>query len=109
MPTQSTILIHAGTLTERAVQACNTTPRLLYADHQYTCGHMEAKHQCAEAVRALLSDALQDVHIVFDGPPGPDGGRFVEAETADGKSIRVGRWEQRGDYWHLILQAVVPA
>lgn len=43
------------------------------------------------------------VHIVFDGPPGPESGRFIETETPDGKGIGIGRWEQKGDYWHLII------
>jgi hypothetical protein len=48
----------------------------------------------------------KEIHIVFDGPPGPEAGRFVEVENAQGQSIRVGRWEQRGNYWHLIITAV---
>lgn len=44
------------------------------------------------------------IDIVFDGPPGPTPGRFVEVEDADGKSIRVGEWVQRDDfYWVLRL------
>lgn len=44
-----------------------------------------------------------ELHILFDGPPGPESGRFVEVETADGQSVCAGRWEQRGEFWHLIL------
>ena len=44
-----------------------------------------------------------ELHIVFDGPPGPEAGRFVEVETASSRGVRAGRWEARGDYWHLIL------
>ena len=61
----------------------------------------------------ILSDAAHyltalkrlkgELHIVFDGPPSHESGRFVEVETPDGKSVRAGRWEQRGDFWHLIL------
>lgn len=39
--------------------------------------------------------------IVFDGPPGPEGGRFVEVETQPGISIRVGAWTQRDGFWLL--------
>lgn len=39
----------------------------------------------------------QTIHIVFDGPPGPEGPRFIEVETPDGKSIRAGEWAQRSD------------
>ena len=42
------------------------------------------------------------VDIVFDGPPGPEAGRFVEVENAQGQSIRFGEWVQRPDgYWAL--------
>lgn len=41
--------------------------------------------------------------IRFDGPPGQECGRFVECETLDGKSIRVGRWKQDGADWLLII------
>lgn len=46
-----------------------------------------------------------EIHILFDGPPSHESGRFVEVEDANGKGIDVGRWEQRGKYWHLILTA----
>jgi len=42
------------------------------------------------------------INIIFDGPPGPEAGRFVEVETDDGKSINAGDWKQRDDrYWAL--------
>lgn len=48
------------------------------------------------------------VDIVFDGPPGPVAGRFVEVEDLSGKSIRVGTWVQRADgFWVLRLTVVV--
>jgi hypothetical protein len=44
------------------------------------------------------------IHIVFDGPPGPESGRFVEVETPYGSSISVGEWKPRPDgYWALVL------
>ena len=50
--------------------------------------------------------ALKMIHIVFDGPPGPEAGRFVEAEDADGKSINVGTWYERSNgYWELRIAA----
>lgn len=36
---------------------------------------------------------MTSINIIFDGPPGPDGGRFVEIENDRGESIRVGEWE----------------
>ena len=45
------------------------------------------------------------LHIVFDSPPGPaGGGRFVEVETPDGKSINAGEWHRREDgLWELVI------
>jgi len=43
------------------------------------------------------------INIVFDGPPGPEAGRFVEAEDAFGKSIKCGEWLQEGDKWVLAI------
>ena len=40
--------------------------------------------------------------IVFDGPPGPESGRFVEVENQQGRSVNVGEWIQRPDgFWVL--------
>lgn len=40
------------------------------------------------------------VDIVFDGPPGPITGRFVEVENHLGASIRLGEWVHRPDgFW----------
>lgn len=45
---------------------------------------------------------MDHIDIVFDGPPGPEAGRFVEVEDSTGASIRVGTWVQREDgYWVL--------
>jgi hypothetical protein len=43
------------------------------------------------------------VHIVFDGPPSHESGRFVECETAAGVGINAGEWREIGDFWHLII------
>jgi hypothetical protein len=37
------------------------------------------------------------VDIVFDGPPGPVSGRFIEVEDAKGRSVRFGEWIERGE------------
>ena len=43
----------------------------------------------------------KNIDVVFDGPPGPESGRFVEVER-DGKSISIGEWVQREDgLWAL--------
>ena len=46
------------------------------------------------------------INIVFDGPPGPDsryqiGGTFVDVETDDGKSIKIGEWIKDEIWWKL--------
>lgn len=44
------------------------------------------------------------VDIVFDGPPGPTPGRFVEVENSRRESINYGEWVRRDDgYWVLRL------
>lgn len=51
-----------------------------------------------------LPEAAMNNHIdiVFDGPPGPVGGKFVEVEDHAGKSISLGDWVERPDgYWAL--------
>ena len=46
------------------------------------------------------------IRIVFDGPPGPVGGKFVEVENERGESIKCGEWVQVGDYWILEIPYV---
>lgn len=42
------------------------------------------------------------INIIFDGPPGPKSGRFVEVETDDGKGISCGEWIEKEDgMWAL--------
>lgn len=51
---------------------------------------------------AAAENEAAGLHIVFDGPPGPEAGRFVEVETPDGRSVNAGEWHQRPDgYWEL--------
>jgi hypothetical protein len=53
--------------------------------------------------------AWTTLHIVFDGPPSHDAGRFVEVETPDGKSVNAGEWHERPDgFWELRLTAPSP-
>ena len=47
----------------------------------------------------------ETIHILFDGPPGPQSGRFVEVENDAGASIRVGKWIAREDgLWDLAIK-----
>lgn len=46
------------------------------------------------------------IDIVFDGPPGPEAGRFIEVENDKGESISFGEWVHRADgYWVLRVKA----
>ena len=48
---------------------------------------------------------MSAIHILFDGPPGPVAGRFVEVEDDTGKSISVGQWRERPDgFWELVIE-----
>ena len=50
---------------------------------------------------------LKTVDIVFDGPPGPEGPRFVEVEDMKGAGVRVGEWMDRGNgLWALRVKVV---
>ncbi len=49
-------------------------------------------------------DATPLIDIVFDGPPGPTCGRFVEVEDAEGCGLKRGEWVERDDgFWALRL------
>ena len=55
-----------------------------------------------------MSDASKHIDIVFDGPPGPEAGRFVEVEDAAGKSIRIGEWIEQPDTKTWVLRIPDP-
>lgn len=47
------------------------------------------------------------IHVVFDGPPGAQSGRFIEVEDEEGNGLNVGEWMKRKDgYWVLVLNIV---
>lgn len=41
------------------------------------------------------------INLVFRDPPGPDSS-LVEIETDDGQSVIAGRWQKRGDGYHVL-------
>lgn len=50
------------------------------------------------------------IRIVFDKPPGPEGAIFVEVEDEHGRSINVGEWVERPDgLWELRIGFCVEA
>lgn len=69
-------------------------------------------NEAAAAITALVGEVGrlkgQPIDIVFDGPPGPEPGRFVEVENAARQSIRFGEWVKRPDgYWALRFNAAL--
>jgi hypothetical protein len=56
------------------------------------------------------TDPREFLDVVFDGPPSHESGRFVEVEDKNGKSVKVGRWIDRGDgYWTLRIPTLADA
>lgn len=74
--------------------------------------HLQRYHESGSKIRAMMDDigdtgpvdpsyptgdipSLPEpgyIDIVFDGPPGPESGGFVEVEDENGCSISVGTW-----------------
>lgn len=54
------------------------------------------------ALRDLIPTPAKFIDIVFDGPPGPEAGRFVEVEDETGKSISVGEWLVQLNGFHAL-------
>lgn len=66
--------------------------------------HTPDEHGQCDDCRAQVLTPSNGLHIVFDGPPGPQPGRFVEVETPDGRSVDAGEWHEREDgNWELRL------
>lgn len=53
------------------------------------------------AAERIQNGTTGPIDIVFDGPPGPECGRFVEVEQC-GPSISFGTWVEREDGYHVI-------
>lgn len=59
-------------------------------------------HLLADAAERASASSPEFVDIVFDGPPGPESGRFVECEDPQGRGMRAGEWIDRGNgLWAL--------
>ena len=72
----------------------------------------EIRAAIAAALRAAHAAGVaaerEALHIVFDGPPSHESGRFVECETSDGRSINAGEWHERPDgLWELRIPSAV--
>lgn len=86
------------------------TPQLMPAQRQApTSGDRAEGSSCtsqdltsAPAETRSSASPLKFVDVVFDGPPGPVPGRFVECESPQGVGVSVGTWIDRRDgYWAL--------
>ncbi len=51
---------------------------------------------------------MTEVTVVFDGPPGPEPGRFIEVENPEtGESINLGKWYEVDGLWYLAFDAAL--
>lgn len=58
---------------------------------------MVQKHTTAQAPALVIR---------FDGPPGPEAGRFIECENIDGESVSIGEWREDWKHpgnWLLVI------
>ena len=64
---------------------------------------LEAAYTMADdivrSVAALRAAGGQALNIVFDGPPGPVSGRFIEVENDAGVGVNAGEWSERPNGW----------
>ena len=55
----------------------------------------------------MPTPATPFIDILFDGPPGPTAGRFVDVVDSGGRGVILGEWLDHGDgYWTLRLPQV---
>ncbi len=65
------------------------------------CDGARALHSVSPG-QAVQPGEGEPLFITFDGPPGPEGPRFIDVHTTDGRSVRAGEWIERHDgYWGL--------
>lgn len=61
------------------------------------------------AAEEALHAIVWPLHIVFDGPPAHESGRFVEVIDATGNSVNAGEWVKYDPFWDLVIQAPLAA
>jgi hypothetical protein len=92
-------------VTEALTLCENLRPNITYGQHQYVCGHMEAKHHRTEALRAALSDAddgraawirIKDAH-----PPPHQGSYRVRRDGEDDEIIATVCYGMHTPWWCL--------
>lgn len=80
--------------------------------HGEEAGVVAEARECAEQMRAWRDHNRPPkapsayLDVIFDGPPGPVTGRFVEVDDETGTSVQAGEWVDRGDgTWALRIPA----
>ena len=70
------------------------------------CGPDDYEFIAADVItKTAVAFLARQIDVVFDGPPGPEPGSFVEVEDEAGRSIDVGEWIERTDgMWALRLR-----
>lgn len=58
--------------------------------------------ETSDGVPEPIDDEQKFIDVVFDGPPSAESGRFVEVENAQGQSINIGQWVDRGDGYRVL-------
>jgi len=76
------------------------TGRLFRADGKYD-GYVPGLACHGHGGPSLQEFLVGKTVIRFDGPPGPEAGRFIEVER-DGRSIKYGEWVKDGNDWLLV-------
>ena len=78
--------------------------------------HMTVQPVRGKGKRVFTANAIERpaeiqsgaIHIVFDGPPPHESGRFVEVEDSEGHGISIGEWHERDDgLWELRIPGVL--
>ena len=59
--------------------------------------HLTAAIAERDAEIGRLKACAETIDVLFDAPPGPESGRFIEVENEHRRSIRAGEWIDRGD------------
>lgn len=88
------------------------TPRLKAIDllREFASGGLPPMEEfiAACATAADILERLQVVDVLFDGPPGPECGRFVEVNDLTGASMNVGDWIDYGQGLHSLRVLALP-
>lgn len=89
-----------GALTDQSGPSYRNVVATLAATIGYYNGPAsEEYHEVLRRAEAALSAKPEQprfIDIVFDGPPGPTAGRFVEVENEKRHSVSIGEWIDRG-------------